>query len=133
MKASSFSFLTAVLICLVGMVWGIMMAISRDHSAFPAHAHLNLLGWVSLFLFGMFYRLHPTLDASRNAVVQISVWIVGTVVLTVGVALVHTGHEIGGPIAGVGSLIVVFAMGFFGWLVFQYERSDRVRAVAPAE
>jgi hypothetical protein len=38
------------------------MAASRDHSSTPAHAHLNLLGWVSLFLFGIYYRMHPTAD-----------------------------------------------------------------------
>ena len=48
MKASSVSFPAAVLAVIVGMIWGIVMAISRDHSAMPAHAHLNLLGWVSL-------------------------------------------------------------------------------------
>src|SRR5437764_922833 len=47
MKASILSFRTAVLIVIVGMIWGIVMAISQDHSTFPAHAHLNLLGWVS--------------------------------------------------------------------------------------
>ena len=66
---------------IVGMIWGIVMAISRDHSAMPAHAHLNLLGWVSLFLFGIFYHLHPAIDRSRAALVQVTVWIIGTVVL----------------------------------------------------
>ncbi|MBX9823195.1 MAG: hypothetical protein K2Y19_21540, partial [Afipia birgiae] len=61
MKASSLSFFAAVIAVLIGMSWGIVMAISKDHSAMPAHAHLNLLGWVSLFLFGIFYRLHPSL------------------------------------------------------------------------
>jgi hypothetical protein len=49
MKASSLSFQAAVLLVVVGMIWGIVMAISQDHSAMAAHAHLNLLGWVSLF------------------------------------------------------------------------------------
>jgi len=30
------------------------MGISKDHAAMPAHAHLNLLGFVSLFLFGFY-------------------------------------------------------------------------------
>ena len=67
MKASSLSFFIAVLMAAVGMVWGIVMAVSQDHSTMPAHAHLNLLGWVSLFLFGIFYRFHPSLDAARIA------------------------------------------------------------------
>jgi peptidoglycan/LPS O-acetylase OafA/YrhL len=122
MKASSLSFQAAVLFVLAGMVWGIQMAISQDHSAFPAHAHLNLLGWVSLFLFGIYYRLHPTLDQSRAALVQVWIWIVGTLVLSIGVALVHSGHESGDPIAAVGSLVVLADMLMFGWLLYKRER-----------
>ena len=133
MKASSLSFQVAVLIALAGMVWGIIMAISLDHSAMPAHAHLNVLGWVSLFLFGLFYRLHPSLDVSTSAMVQVVVWIIGTVILTIGVGLIHTGHQVGDPIAAVGSFVVLLDMAFFGWLVFQRERAGVLRSVAPAE
>jgi hypothetical protein len=121
MKASRTSFLVAVLMIVAGMIWGIVMAISGDHAALPAHAHLNLLGWVSLFLFGIYYHLHPALDHSRSAIVQVVIWIVGTVVLTIGVGLVHTGHAVGDPIAGVGSVIVLVAILHFGWLVWQTE------------
>jgi hypothetical protein len=86
MKASSLSFQSAVLFVIAGMIWGIVMAISEDHSAMPAHAHLNLLGWVSLFLFGIFYHLHPAIDRSRTAMVQVCVWIAATVILAVGMA-----------------------------------------------
>ncbi|MGO4735380.1 hypothetical protein AB4099_02470 [Bosea sp. 2KB_26] len=123
MKASNLSFRAAVLIALAGMIWGIVMAISRDHSALPAHAHLNLLGWVSLFLFGIFYRLHPSVDLTRSARIQVWFWIVGTLVLTVGVALVHSGNAIGDPIAGVGALAVLADMALFGWLVFRQEQA----------
>lgn len=134
MKASSLSFPAAVVMVLAGMVWGLVMAISQDHSAMPAHAHLNLLGWVSLFLFGIFYHLHPALDRSRAALVQVGLWIVGTVILTIGVALVHTGHG-GEPIAAAGSFIVLGAMLLFGWLVVRREQTAKTyRASAvPAE
>ncbi len=133
MKASSLCFQAAVLFVVAGMIWGIQMAISQDHSALPAHAHLNLLGWVSLFLFGIYYRLRPALEHARSTLVQVWAWIVGTVVLAIGVGLVHTGHDIGEPFAGVGSLIVLAAMLLFGWLVFQNERADTSPATAPAE
>jgi cbb3-type cytochrome oxidase subunit 1 len=117
------------------MAWGIEMAISQDHSAMPAHAHLNLLGWVSLFLFGIFYHLHPEIDRSRIALVQASVWIVGTVILVIGVGLVHTGHESGDPIAAVGSLIVLLGMLMFGWIVIGRQRGGQAagKRLTPAE
>jgi peptidoglycan/LPS O-acetylase OafA/YrhL len=135
MKASSISFPVAVLMVLAGMIWGIIMAISEDHSAMPAHAHLNLLGWVCLFLFGIFYHLHPALDRSRAAVVQVWIWIVATIILAIGVGLVHTGHPVGDPIAAGASLVVFADMLLFGWLVLQRERiasAARMSAV-PAE
>jgi len=135
MKASSVSFPVAVLMVVAGMIWGIIMAVSHDHSAMPAHAHLNLLGWVSLFLFGLFYHLHPAIDRSRAALVQVAVWIVGTVILTFGVGLLHTGHDIGQPFSAGGSFIVLASMLQFGWLVVRREQTAKaVRASAvPAE
>jgi cbb3-type cytochrome oxidase subunit 1 len=135
MKASSVSFPSAVLMVLAGMVWGIIMAISQDHSAMPAHAHLNLLGWVCLFLFGIFYHLHPAIDRSRIALLQVYVWIVATVVTVIGVGLVHTGHQVGDPIAAVGSLIITADMLLFGWLVVRREHfaSGTRMAAVPAE
>ncbi len=121
MRASSLCFKAAVLFVLIGMAWGLQMAISENHSAFPAHAHLNLLGWVSLFLFGIFYHLHPSLDASRAARVQVWIWIAGTAVMALGVGLVHTGHAAAEPIAAIGSFIVLAGMLIFGWLVFRPE------------
>jgi hypothetical protein len=133
MKASSLSFQAAVLFVMAGMVWGIVMAISDDHSAMPAHAHLNLLGWVSSFLFGIFYHLHPALDHSPTAAVQVWIWIGSTVILTVGVALVHSGHAIGDPIAAVGAIVALADMMLFGWLVLRRDavKVDERRAAIP--
>lgn len=135
MKASSVSFPAAVLMVIAGMIWGLVMAITRDHSAMPAHAHLNLLGWVSLFLFGVFYHLHPAVDRSRAAIIQVTAWIIGTVVMTIGIGLIHTGHAVGEPFAIGGSLTVFAAMLLFGWLVVRREHTARaLRASAvPAE
>jgi FtsH-binding integral membrane protein len=133
MKASSLSFPAATLLAIVGMVWGIVMAASGDHSAMPAHAHLNLLGWVSLFLFGIFYHLHPAVDQSRAAIVQVAVWIAATVVLTIGVALIYAGREIGEAIATAGAVVVLADMLLFGWLVIRREHAAPVARALAAE
>jgi len=135
MKASSLSFRAAVLCVLAGMAWGIHMAVSDDHSAFPAHAHLNLLGWVSLFLFGLYYRLNPALERDKRAHVQVWSWLAGTVVMAIGVAMIHTGNARGEPLAGGGSIIVLASMLLFAWLLFRAERADASTrpAAMPAE
>jgi peptidoglycan/LPS O-acetylase OafA/YrhL len=134
MKASSLSFRTAVVFAIVGICMGIGMAMSQNHSISPAHAHLNLLGWVSLFLIGVFYRLHPALDASRLAFVQVCLWIAGTVVLTVGVTALYAGYPSADPIAAIGSLIILAGVLLFAFLVFRPEpKGSRSAGLAPAE
>ena len=78
MRASSLSFRLAVLFVIAGMAMGIGMAMTQNHALMPAHAHLNLLGWVSLFLFGIYYERRPALDTSRLAMIQVGLWSLGT-------------------------------------------------------
>ncbi len=124
MKASVLSFRAAVAAAVAGMVWGIQMGIGGDHSAFPAHAHFNLLGWVSLFLFGIYYHLHPELDRTRLALIQVWFWIAATLVLTTGVTLISFGRPGGEPIAAAGSLAAIAAMLLFAWFVYRPQRED---------
>ncbi|MDB5469414.1 MAG: conserved hypothetical signal peptide protein [Caulobacter sp.] len=58
MPRVSLAFLTtAALIALAGMAWGSQMGASGDHTMMPAHAHLNLLGFVALSIMGGVYAL----------------------------------------------------------------------------
>ena len=119
MHASSLSFRLAVLFVIAGMAMGIGMAATQNHAIMPAHAHLNLLGWVSLFLFGIYYERRPALDASRFAMLQVGVWSVGTVVLVAAVAAIHLGYSAAEPVAGISSFVVLAAMLMFGYMVFR--------------
>ena len=49
----------SAVILVAGMLAGIDMGIRQDFLLAPAHAHLNLVGGVLLFLFGLYYRLIP--------------------------------------------------------------------------
>lgn len=60
MKGWAFSFmLLGIVSVLVGMGWGIHMSASGDHAMAPAHAHLNLIGWVGSAIFAMYYHTVP--------------------------------------------------------------------------
>jgi hypothetical protein len=98
---------------------GIAMAMADNHSAYPAHAYLTLLGFVALFLFGIFYRLNPNVEVNRLAIPQVWIWIVSTIIMSIGGGFVRTGHKIGYPLAAVGSLIVFADAVLFTWLVFR--------------
>jgi hypothetical protein len=81
------------------------------------------------------HLLHPALERARSAHLQVWSWLVGTVVMAIGVGLVHTGTAAGEPLAAGGSLIVFASALLFAWLLFRTERADAsVRpAAAPAE
>ena len=119
MRASTLCFRSAVLLILAGMVWGLQMAISGDHVAFPGHAHLNLMGFVSLFLFGLFYRAFPAVEAGGLAVPQVVVWVAASVLIGVGVGLVHSGYPQAEPVAAIGSIVAILGMLLFAWMVFR--------------
>jgi hypothetical protein len=44
----------SVVVLLLGMLAGIAMGITQNFMLAPAHAHLNLVGGVLLFLFGLY-------------------------------------------------------------------------------
>jgi hypothetical protein len=137
MNASTLSFRAATIFAVAGISMGIAMAVMRDHAIMPAHAHLNLLGWVSLFLFGIYYRLNPSLDSSRLALVQVSVWSLGTIVLTVAVAALHLGQTQFDSVAAISSIVLLADMLLFAALVFRptlgVNRSGAAPLLTPAE
>ncbi|MFD1624163.1 hypothetical protein [Azospirillum griseum] len=57
----------ALIYLLCGEVMGMVMGSSGDFTLAPAHAHLNLLGWVSCALFGIVHRLFPAMERHRLA------------------------------------------------------------------
>jgi FtsH-binding integral membrane protein len=54
-SATFFAFGT--LCVLAGMLWGMEMGATENFAVAPAHAHLNLLCWVTMALYGTFYAL----------------------------------------------------------------------------
>jgi hypothetical protein len=113
----------SVVVLLVGMLGGIVMGIEQDFALAPAHTHLNLIGGVMLFLFGLYYRLVPAAGTSALAKVQGWLHIVGAILFPAGVALVilKGASFTAAPI--IGSLIVTAAMGLFAVIVFQTSRT----------
>src|SRR5262249_51797118 len=123
---------TAVIYVLAGMALGIFMAISEDHSQMPTHAHMNLLGWASMALYAVVYRVWP--EAARSPLAAWHFWIanVGTLLVTVGVAGVMAGHAGLEPIAATGSFLSLIGMVLFAVIVYTRIGGARDRAGATA-
>jgi hypothetical protein len=56
-RISLWFFAVATVYVLIGMGFGIFMGASQNFTIAPAHAHLNLIGWVTMALYGTFFAL----------------------------------------------------------------------------
>jgi heme/copper-type cytochrome/quinol oxidase subunit 1 len=105
----------AVLYFVAGISLGLFMAASHDHSMFPVHAHLNLLGWVTLSLFGLYYRVIPSMAGTRLARVHFWIYVPAHLVQMVLLFTLFLGHpEVEPPLAIASTLVGVGVLCFVG-------------------
>jgi hypothetical protein len=117
MKSLSFSFIMlASLFAIAGMGFGIYMAISQDHSMAPAHAHNNLIGFVTMALYGIYYALVPAAAATRLAAIHFWIALLGALTFGPGLILVFTGQ--GEWLVQIASIASIIAMVIFAYTVF---------------
>jgi uncharacterized membrane protein len=120
-------FRTSVCLGLTGFCLGIFMGIRQDFVLAPAHAHLNLLGFVSMFLAALYYRVVPGAEHHPLARYHAAVSVVGAVVFPAGIASVLLGgHDRFMPLVVTGSLIVVLGMLLFVVIVFRTTGRERI-------
>ena len=132
-KVSDLFFKTAVVWLILGIGAGLQMAISGDHGAFPAHAHINLLGWVTSAIFGGYYALNPAKAARKIAMIHYGLYNVGLVIMLPALYLMlHGGNTAIEPVVAVGSLIVAAAVLVFAFVVFTSGTVRSVSGLSPA-
>ncbi len=121
-NAPKLFFTAAALFALCGMIWGIQMSATHDHTLSPAHGHLNLIGFVMMAVFGIYYALTPRAARSRTAGIHFGLSLVTVLVLTPGIALAITGQtEI---FAQIGSVLAVLTMALFAFTILKYGVGD---------
>ena len=104
-------FLMAAVYVTAGMAFGIWMSATGDHSLGPVHGHLNLIGWVSMAIFGIYYHLVPRAGESVIAKVHFAVATLGLWILVPGIGLAIRGET--EALAKAGSLITIIGMLIF--------------------
>ncbi|WP_117194199.1 hypothetical protein [Rhizobium terrae] len=118
MRNIAFYFFGAAVLCVtVGMFWGIQMGIVHDHTMAPAHAHLNLVGWTTMGLFGLYYTVTPGAAETMLAKVHFALAALGVLCLVPGIAMSVSGGSEG--LAIVGSLLTAGSMLIFLVTVFR--------------
>ena len=109
----------AVVYFIAGVALGLFMAISQDHSVIPVHAHVNLLGWVSLALCGLVHQQFPTLQAHWLAKAHFWLHNIGLPIGMIGLFFFLRGHDAVRPAVAAGSMIAGLGVMCFGILVVQ--------------
>ncbi len=108
-------FIVAILFALVGMAIGIWMGITGPEvfNYSPVHAHLNLAGWATLFLCGLWYRGAPVAASSRLAEAHFWIAVVGAILLVIGIVGAVMPNPTLDLVVIPGSLLTILAMLLF--------------------
>lgn len=110
---SGFCFVFAGASALVGMIAGIVMGILQDFTIAPAHAHLNLLGWVTMALYGLYHRSFGRRTGWLGWT-QVLTGATGAATIGGGLALyLHSGDHAHFPLVIAGSLLAFLGMILF--------------------
>jgi cbb3-type cytochrome oxidase subunit 1 len=99
----------ATVYALLGIGLGIVMAIQHDFVNRGVHVHANLVGWVSMAVMALAYRIFPRLTQSKLATAQFWAHNLGLPIMLLGIYGVLHGLAFGEPCAGIGSLTVALA------------------------
>jgi hypothetical protein len=125
--------IVAVACAVTGMAAGITMAARHDFTLMPAHAHLNLLGWTTMALFGLYYRGDPEAAASRLAEAQFWCASIGVVLMIGSLTVLLLGSPAAEPLVAMGSILVLVSMLLFGGVVLRGARRLKPEALMPRQ
>jgi cbb3-type cytochrome oxidase subunit 1 len=120
---------------LFGIVMGLQMSISGEHNVIGAHAHTNLLGWVTMALFGVYYALNPAKAETRLAAIHFWSYFAAVLVMSPSLYLLYMGYPSVEPLLAAASLLAFASVAVFAAVVFSHKYSIRPEAgsAAPAE
>ena len=117
--------LTGLVFLLVGMAFGLKMSMTMDFALHGLHAHLNLLGFVLMTLFGLCYRSCPKMQEGSLATVH---YLLHTVSVGVALTLLYfllSNYDLAPKIAPVMNIFLAGA--YSGILLFAYLVFTRTR------
>jgi hypothetical protein len=112
-----------VLFALIGVSLGYWMGVTQQFGLSPVHAHINLLGWASMFLYGLFYRVFP--QAGQGVAPLVHLWLsalglpVMMIGLTIKLAPIPGLSAWSVPMLIAGPTLIVLGMFVFAFIVFR--------------
>ena len=95
----------------LGLILGVIMGMSKNHTLTTVHAHMSLLGWSTMGITGLIYISLP--DCGNNALAKTHFWLhnIGLPIIVVSLTLFYGyGNAQAEPVAGIGSIIVLLGL-----------------------
>lgn len=107
-----------VLSALVGMSLGVWMGANQDFVLRPVHAHINLLGFASMMLFGLFYRAFPAAGRGWLPMAHFGLSVLGFLILMPSLTLMILQRPMFMPAMIASEFMLVGSMLLFVIIVF---------------
>jgi hypothetical protein len=107
-----FCFLTASVTVILGMSLGLYMGVGHDYLLQPVHVHMNVIGWLGLFMIGLYYRAHPA-ARGRLAVLQAGGMAAGHALMVGGLAALLLGQQAAFVVVATGGFTLLTSMILF--------------------
>ncbi len=114
----------AAIYFLIGIGLGIFMEMAQDHALMGVHAHINLVGWVSMALFGLLYHFFPRLGNNKLAKAHFWLYNLSLPLFMLGLGFLLYGNESLLLLVIIGSNVLAISVIVFVMNVFKNLRSD---------
>jgi hypothetical protein len=120
----SLHFRTSVVLALVAAGLMLWMTATHDFRALPAETLLNVLGWASFMIYGLYYRAAAGASGGL-AWLHYFVALVGVIVEAIGIAGTEWGNPFFDPFRIIGAFIVAVGFVLFAIIVLGSEVESR--------
>lgn len=106
----------------LGVLLGLYMSMAQNYVYTGVHAHVNLLGWASLALAGIFYWLFP--KAGNSIYGKIHFWLhnLGLPIMMISLFMVVSGFSQFLTFIPIGAIMVSIAVLFFAFNIIKNVR-----------
>ena len=113
MSTSMRFLLVAPVYGILAMLLGMAMGSKSDFTLTPVHTHLSSLGFVAIMLYGLTYRTHPAMAASKIANIHFYVVNLGVIFMIPALALLLQKNTSALPFLLIGEILTIGSLVLF--------------------
>jgi cbb3-type cytochrome oxidase subunit 1 len=113
----------AVVYFVLSVVLGNVMGATNNFTLMGVHAHLSLLGWVSLAVIGLIYHAMPHAASTKLAKTHFWLHNLALPVQMMALALYLSGTKEAGPILGMASMVIGLGVVCFAINIWKHTKA----------